>query len=165
MPLKNPKAPIGFMDVVSIPKTGKNYRMLLNDKGKLTMVGIGDDEAKWKLCRIEDKTRVKDGKIQLNLSGGRNMILDKNGYKTGDVLKIALEDQSIMDVYHLSKGAAAMVITGVHAGKTYTVSDYVEIRGPSPNIIRFDSGSETVKDNVFVVGTQSPAITLPEASQ
>lgn len=58
-PLKSYKAPIGLMDVVSIPKTKSNYRMLLTDKGKFTLVPISEKEAAWKLCRIEGKTKVR----------------------------------------------------------------------------------------------------------
>ena len=81
--VKNPKAPVGFMDVITIPKMNLAYRMLLTDKGKLTLVPIDEAEAAWELCKIENKTVVKGGKIQLNLSGGRNIVLDKNDYKCG----------------------------------------------------------------------------------
>ena len=35
---------------------GKHYRMLLDDRGKFILVEITEDRAKWKLCRIENKT-------------------------------------------------------------------------------------------------------------
>ena len=91
--VKNPKAPVGFMDVITIPKMNLAYRMLLTDKGKLTLVPIDEAEAAWELCKIENKTVVKGGKIQLNLSGGRNIVLDKNDYKCGDSLKVAFDGQ------------------------------------------------------------------------
>ena len=92
--VKNPKAPVGFMDVITIPKMNLAYRMLLTDKGKLTLVPIDEAEAAWELCKIENKTVVKGGKIQLNLSGGRNIVLDKNDYKCGDSLKVAFDGPS-----------------------------------------------------------------------
>jgi small subunit ribosomal protein S4e len=163
--VKNPKAPVGFMDVISIPKMEKSYRMLISDKGKLTTVEIPESETKCKICRIEGKTKIKDGKIQLNLSGGRNITIGENNYKTGDSLMIDLADQKILEVFPLSAGAFAMVIEGLHAGKTYTVSECAVIRGPSENIVKFACGTETVKSNVFVIGNGTPAIKLPEASQ
>lgn len=162
--IKNPKAPIGFMDVVSVPKMEKSYRMLLTDKGKLTMIEISSEEAGWKLCRIENKTKIKEGKIQINLHDGRNIILDKNQYHTGDVLKVAVTGQNILDVYPLAKGASAMVSKGKHSGSIMTIDEYIVVGGASSNLVKFTDGSETVKDNVFVIGGSSPAIKVPEAS-
>jgi len=163
--VKNPKAPIGMMDSVSVPAMGLNYRMLLTDKGKLTLVPITEEEAKWKLCRIEGKTKVAGGKIQLNLSGGRNVILDENKYKSGDTLKIDVLEQNVLDSYTLSDGASAMIINGSLAGKVETIADYVVVRGPTENIVRFKSGTETVKKNVFIIGSSKPEIKLPEVSE
>lgn len=163
--VKDPKAPIGVMDTVSVPKMGLNYRMLLTDKGKLTMVSIEEDEAKWKLCRIEGKTKISGGKIQLNLSGGRNIVLDSNQYKTGDTLKIDVAEQKIMATYPMVDGAPVLIINGALAGKVETVTEQVAVRGPSDNVVKFKNGSETVKRNVFVIGSSQPEIKLPEASE
>jgi len=165
VPVKSPKTPIGVMDTLSIPKMKLNYRMLLTDKGKLALVPIAEDETKWKLCRIENKTTVKEGKIQLNLSGGRNMVLDKNMYKTGDTLKIDVADQKVLGVYPMADGASALIINGPLAGKVETLSEQVVVKGPADNIVRFKSGTETVKRNVFVIGSSKPEIKLPEASE
>ena len=163
--VKSPKAPIGIMDTISVPKMNLNYRMLLTDKGKLALVPITEAEAKWKLCRIEDKTIVKGGKVQLNLSSGRNMVLDKNMYKTGDTLKIDVVDQKILGTYQMADGASALIIDGPLAGKTDTIADHVVVKGPSDNIIRFKSGTETVRRNVFIIGSSKPEIKLPEGSE
>jgi len=164
-PVKSPKAPIGVMDVISVPKMNLNFRMLITDKGKLTLVPISADEAKWKLCRIEGKVIVKEGKTQLNLSGGRNMVLDKDMYKTGDTLKIDVADQKVLGTYPLADGATALILNGALAGKVETVSGKVEVKGPSDNIVTFKSGIETVKRNVFIIGSTRPEIKLPEASE
>ena len=81
-PVRSIKAPVGIMDVVSIPAMDLYYRVVLSDKGKITVVPITKDEASWKLAMIEDKTKVAGGKIQINFHDGRNIILDKNEYKT-----------------------------------------------------------------------------------
>lgn len=164
-PVRSAKAPVGLMDAVAIPAMDLYYRMVLTPKGKLIAVPITKDEAGWKLCRIENKNKVKDGKIQINLHDGRNIVLDKNQYKTGDVLKIAVPSQDILEAYPLDKDAAALVDAGQHAGKTATVSEYVVTKDSSENIVRFTDGTETVKSNVFVIGAGSPAIKLPEASE
>src|SRR5512136_2657244 len=82
------KFPIGLMDVVTILKTKQNFRMLVDYKEKLQLIPIEDAEKGWKLARIDDKTSSKKGKVQLNLHDGRCIMLAKDQYKTGDVLKI-----------------------------------------------------------------------------
>ncbi|MCL1978863.1 MAG: 30S ribosomal protein S4e [Methanomassiliicoccaceae archaeon] len=163
--VKNPKAPIGIMDTVTVPKMNLNYRMLLTDKGKLTLVPISEDETKWKLCRIEGKTKISGGKIQLNLSGGRNIVLEKNMYGTGDTLKIDVADQKVLGNYPMADGASALIINGALAGKVETIAECAVVKGPADNIVRFKSGIETVRRNVFVIGTSKPEIKLPEASE
>ena len=56
---KNHKFPCGFMDVISIPKIKKDYRILFNKTGKLIIVPISEKDAEWKLRRIENKTIIK----------------------------------------------------------------------------------------------------------
>ena len=62
---KDNKFPCGLMDVVSIPKMKKDYRILFDRRGKLTLVPTSSKDATWKLCRIENKTILKGNQIQL----------------------------------------------------------------------------------------------------
>lgn len=114
--VRDAKIPVGLMDVVSVPKTGKNYRAVLSDKGKIAFVEITEQDAKWVLARVEGKTRVPGGKLQLNLSGGRNILIPANRYSTGDTVKVNLADNEIVGEYALGKGAVVLVISGSHSG-------------------------------------------------
>lgn len=163
--VKNPKAPVGFMDVITIPKMGLAYRMLLTDKGKLTLVPVDEAETAWELCKIENKTVVKGGKIQLNLSGGRNIVLDKNDYKCGDSLKVTFDGQQVLDHYPMQDGSVVFIREGSQAGAVKTVKDLETVRGSAANLVMFTDGTQTVARNCFVIGTQTPAIKLPEASE
>ncbi|WP_455391445.1 30S ribosomal protein S4e [[Eubacterium] cellulosolvens] len=162
-PQRNYKFPLGFMDVISIPKLKQHYRVLLDRRGKLTFVKISQDEAKWKLARIENKTNVSGGKTQLNLHDGRNILLTKNKYKTGDVLKLAIPEQKIQKSYPFEPGNIAMLIGGSHIGEFETITKYDKIRNPKPNIVFFE-GFSTIKNYVFVVGSEKPEITIPDIS-
>ena len=64
---KDYKYPCGLMDVISIPKLKKDFRIVFDQRGKLTILPISSKDANWKLCRIENKTILKDKQIQLNL--------------------------------------------------------------------------------------------------
>ena len=159
----NYKYPVGFMDVISIPKLKEHYRVMLDVRGKIKLVPITEEESRWKLSRIENKTTVKGGKTQLNLHDGRNILLKENQYKTCDVLKIELTTQKILGVYSFEKGNVAMLIGGKHVGRLATIQDRKVTRSPMPNVVDFEEFS-TSQEHVFVVGKETSEITLPEDS-
>ena len=160
--VRRPKHPVGLMDVVSLPKIKENYRMLIDAKGRLKLKDITMDRSNWKLCRIENKRTIRGGKTQLNLHDGRNLILDKDEHKPGDVLKIEVPSQKIIDSFPLKEGNMAIVIGGKHSGELGTIEKYEVSRAPGPNIVWFKEGFSTTKDNVFIVGTKKPEIKLLE---
>jgi small subunit ribosomal protein S4e len=141
------------------------YRMLLTDKGKLTLVPVDEAEAAWEICKIENKTVVKGGKFQLNLSGGRNIVLDKNEYKCGDSLKVGFDGQAILGHYPMQAGACVLIRFGSQAGAVRAVKSIETVRGPAENRILFTDGTETVASNCIVIGADKPEIKLPEASE
>ncbi|KAI5077569.1 hypothetical protein GOP47_0007393 [Adiantum capillus-veneris] len=44
----------GFMDVVSIAKTGENFHLLYDSKGRFTLHSTSVEESKYKLCKVRD---------------------------------------------------------------------------------------------------------------
>ena len=48
----DPRFPTGYMDVVSLEKTGEQFRQLYDDKGRFTVHRITPQEARFKLCRV-----------------------------------------------------------------------------------------------------------------
>jgi len=161
---KNYKFPCGLMDVVSIPKMKKDYRILFNRRGKLTFVPIDSKDAKWKLCRIENKTNLKGKQIQLNFHDGQNILVKKDEYKTGDVLKISFKEKKIDDIYKLEKGTVSMIIGGSHVGETANIQDIEIIQSSKPNLAKMKGEKEftTLQNYVFPIGKTKPAINLPE---
>lgn len=161
------KTPVGLMDVLSVPKLEKNYRMLLDRHGRVVLGEINATQAGWKLCRVQNKTVVKGGKLQLNLHDGRNVLVKETNYKTGDVLKISLPDQKIVGHYAFGQGMTALLTGGSHVGEVAKVNAIEEIRSPSPNLVSMQAGSEeysTIKPYVFLVGKDKPEIALPEVN-
>lgn len=161
---KNHKFPCGLMDVISIPKLKKNYRILFDRKGKLTIIPISDIEAKWKLYRIENKTIVKGNKIQLNLHDGKNKLVKKDEYKTGDVLKISLLDNKINDVFKFEKGNVSLIISGSHVGQIANIEDIQIVASSKSNLVimKGDKEFSTLTHYIFPIGKTKPIITLPE---
>src|SRR3989304_4822409 len=85
--------------------------------GRKALFPVDDADAKWKLCRIEDKTTVRGGKIQINLHDGRNLLVPKNEYRTGTTLKLQLPGQKVLGHYELVPGAPTVITGGKHGGE------------------------------------------------
>lgn len=161
------KTPVGLMDVVSLPKMEKNYRVVLDTHGRIALTEINASQAGWKLCRVENKTTIPGGRLQLNLHDGRNVLVKETTYKTGDVVKVALPEQKIVGHYAFGKGMTAFITGGTHVGEFAKVDDIEVIRSPRPNLVSLKSGEtpfSTVKPYVFLVGKDKPEIALPEVN-
>jgi small subunit ribosomal protein S4e len=161
---KSHKFPCGLMDVISIPKTKNDYRVLFNNRGKLTLVPTSSKDATWKLCRIENKTIVNGNKIQLNFHDGRNILIKKDEYKTGDVLKINFKDKKISETYKFEKGAVSLIIGGSHIGEVANIEDIAIISSSKSNLTKMKGKSDfsTLQEYVFPIGKTNPVIELPE---
>jgi len=160
---KSLKFPIGLMDVISIPSEGKNYRMIFSEKNKVKLIEIPEEEAKLKLCKIVNKKIIKNGKVQINLHDGRNILVEDNKYKPGDSLLINLPDQYVKKHIPLQKGVIVLVTDGTHIGSISKIVDFVSLPGSLENRVllmdlKDNSKYETLKKYVFVIGTESPEI-------
>ncbi len=159
-----PKFPVGLMDVLSLEDSKAHYRMLVDPRGRMTLVPIEAAEAKWKFCRIQDKTTVRGGKTQVNLHDGRNVLLAKEQYKTGTTLKLGLPEQKVLGHFEMAPGAAALITGGKHVGELAHVLQVQLTRNPRANVVTFKEGFSTDVDKVFVVGKETPELKVPEAS-
>lgn len=159
---------VGFMDTISVPKMEAHYRVLVDYHGRLVLQSINAAAAGWKLCRIEDKTTITGGKTQLNLHDGRNVIVkEQAAHKTGDVLKIKLPEQKVMDHFAFKSGAPVYVIGGSHTGRLATLGERAITKSPKPNLVDIKVGEEpssTIQGYVFVVGNAKPEVMAPEAN-
>jgi len=167
--VKSNKIPVGLFDVVSFPANKINYRMTLDVRGGLSAIKIDEKEAKQKLFNITDKTRIKNGKIQLNCSSGRNILIEKDSYKVGDSILFDLEKKKIIKHLPAKKGALVLVMFGKHAGVLATIEDFKNFKGTSKDqvILKTDKNAvyETMKEYAFVVGEKKPELKIKEGSK
>jgi small subunit ribosomal protein S4e len=158
--VRKPKNPVGLMDVISLPAMKKHYRTMIDDHGRIQFVEIKAAESQWKLLRVENKTVVKGGKVQLNLHDGTNMISDKK-VKTGDVLQLSLPDMKIKKVIEFKEGAQSFIIGGAHVGSISEIKGIEITRSTKPNLVMYED-YQTIKEYSFVVGDKKALVTLPE---
>lgn len=149
--------PVGLMDTIEINELKKYYRIGINKKGKISVTEINNEESSIKPCKIIKKTIVK-GKTQLNLYDGRNIIVDKNGYKTGDTLVIKLPNQEIAQHIKLEKGCSVLLTAGKHIGEIGSITDIIGNKAkytlPTGEVV------ETWKEHVFVIGKEKPVVKI-----
>ncbi len=169
--------PAGLMDVVSIPDAEKTYRILPSKKG-LTLYAIEKEEAGFKLCRIESKTVVDGGHIQLNLHDGRNVLIqvkdpkkpEEDVYHPMDTLKMNVPDQEIIEHTKLAEGNLAIIIGGKNAGRHGKIVAIEERSGQKRRnqLVTIEDANgkrfQTTLNLVFVVGDTEPCISLPEVT-
>ena len=161
---KDYKFPVGLMDVVSIPKLKKDYRVVFDRRGKLTLTDISSKDSTWKLCRIQNKKDLKGNKKQLNLHDGKNRIVKKDQYKTGDVLKIDLKEDKIIDTYEFKKGNVSMITGGSHIGEIANIekTDVISSSKSNISVMKGEKEFTTLQKYVFPIGKKTPTIKLPE---
>lgn len=165
---KDYKFPVGFMDIITIPKTNETYRVLLDNKRRLTLKPITNEETDVKLSKIVNKTTIKGGQTQLNLHDGRNLLTEED-YKVGDVLSLKMPEQEVQNVYKLEEGATVLVTGGKHTGEIGKISEIIINQSSNPNTVVIENSRKenflTLKDYAFVIGENEPSIELLEVNK
>lgn len=86
---RDPRFPLGFMDVVTIPKTGKSYRILYDIKGRFQPVKIDAKEASFKLCKVKRKCLGKNKIPYIVTHDGRTIRFPHPDIKKNDTIKVS----------------------------------------------------------------------------
>ena len=156
---KDFRFPVGIFDTLEFASTNEYFRVMADKQGKISMVKIKKEEASLKPCKIIGKTIV-NGKLQLNLFDGKNILASSGAYKVGDTLLLSLPDKKITKHLKLDKKSAIFLTGGKHIGETGNVEDIVE----NKIIYKNHEGElvETSKKYAFVVGDSKPLITIHE---
>jgi small subunit ribosomal protein S4e len=169
--------PVGLMDVISIPDADKYFRILPSEKG-LILHPIGKEEAGFKLCRIENKTVVGNGHVQLNLYEGSNILVkvadpkspQEDVYKTFDTVKISLPERQILEHIKMKENDFAVITGGKNIGKYGKIVKIERAEGKKQRktlvIIENDKGNryQTTLNLVFAIGEAQPLISLQEVT-
>ena len=146
---RDPSYGVGLMDVVSIPKVDKYYRMVAS-KGGLTPKEIKAGEAKTKLCRVNDKKVVSGGRTQINLHDGSNMLTDQK-INVNDTVVVEVPGMKVKDIIPYAVGNHVMVAKGMHRGKTGVVKDIAGATAARKSLTTVGE-FQTLTDYVFVIG-------------
>lgn len=150
---------VGFMDVITIEKIDKSFRVLLDSKG-LVFKEIDDQERR--LYQVRDKTTLKGGQTQLNLDSGENLLTDEE-YSTQASLVVDLENREIESEIPLEEGILAYITGGRHVGELAEIQEIETVQGSQSNRVHLENEEgtfQTVVEYVYVVGTDEPEVTV-----
>ncbi|MCE4610653.1 MAG: 30S ribosomal protein S4e [Desulfurococcales archaeon] len=173
---KDYKFPVGFMDVIEVVDTGEAYRFIPYPVKYFKLHPIPGEEASLKPVRIENKTTVKGGHIQLNLHDGRNILIRvkdprkpvEDVFKTMGTLLITVPRQEIKEYIPFQKGSLAIIIGGRNVGRVGRIVDVKPGWGRKRTLVTLEDASgnlfQTILDYVFVIGSGKPVISLPEGA-
>lgn len=160
---RNPKFPIGFMDVISIDGIEKSWRVMYNEKGYLVIIEIPEEESNFKLVKIEGKNKFKGGKIQLVFHDGKTTLGDFNEISTGDVVKIDLENLEVIDHLPLEKRSTILITGGANVGKKGVILEIKGQKAAHKELVQLEVREEKIQapeKYVFVIGRKEPLITM-----
>ncbi|MEM3363943.1 MAG: S4 domain-containing protein [Candidatus Micrarchaeia archaeon] len=150
--VKNPKFPIGFMDVIQLSDNNTTYYMDLDSHGRLVPKR---EDRNYKLLKITGKRTIKGGRTQLALSDGRTIISD-NKYNVGDSLKVSIPDNKILGHIPLKEGSKCIILAGKNAGVHCTLQSITpgSVEARAKAFVKTDSGEDimTVLHYLYAIG-------------
>lgn len=159
----DPKFPAGFMDVITIPKTGESFRIMYDSKGRFELVKVGEAEASTKLCRVNNVFTTSGRIPMITTHDGRRIRFPDPKIARGDTVAINTQTGKITEIFKARAGKVAMITGGANRG---LVGEIVSIeRHPgSFDIARLkdQAGNElaTRNDNVFVLAGSFDKISI-----
>lgn len=174
--------PAGFMDIVSIPDTEENFRLLYDVKGRFSLVKVDSDEAQYKLCRIVKVGRGSKASIGRipGLAGqkgvipyvvthcGRTIRFADPLIKVHDTVKLDIATGKVTEIIKFGVGTLAMISGGKNVGRVGQITHRDRHPGGFDIVHLVDQrGNDfaTRLGNVFVVGSNKKAlVTLPRGN-
>jgi len=161
----DPTYPAGFMDVITIDKTGENFRLIYDTKGRFTVHRIRVEEAEYKLGKVKRVQLGKGGIPFLVTHDARTIRYPDPLIKVNDTVKIDLATGKITEFVRFDTGVICMVTGGRNMGRVGTIT-HRERHDGGFNIVHIkdavDNTFATRESNVFIIGQEKPWISLPK---
>lgn len=82
--------PAGFMDVISIDKSGEHFRLMYDVKGRFAIHRITEEESKYKLCKVRRVCLGARGVPHLVTHDGRTIRFPDPAIRVNDTIKLLL---------------------------------------------------------------------------
>lgn len=153
--------PVGFMDVVSIPKIHEHYRILYNTTRKFCLQSITEEEANFKLCKVLTKRMENKGIMTLHTNDGRTIKYADPDIKKGDSIKYDLQKQEMVSFMRFEVGKTGFVFRGKNIGCTGIIRSIKKHLGGFSMVTLEDLNARvfvTREENVMVIGENGESV-------
>lgn len=164
----DPKYPAGFMDVVTLEKSGDKFRILYDQKGRFVLHKIGEDEEQMKLCKVEKVMYGPKRSPFLRTHDGRTINYPDPNLKKNDTIVLDTETGKPAKWIRFKPGCLITCTGGANKGRVGTVVTRERHPG-SFDIVHVKDAADnkfaTRMNNVFVIGSSAkkPMVSLPKA--
>ncbi|OCF54663.1 40S ribosomal protein S4-A [Kwoniella mangroviensis CBS 10435] len=158
--------PAGFMDVITIEKSGEHFRLLYDIKGRFTIHRITPEEASFKLLKVKKHQLGAKGVPYLVSHDGRTIRYPDPAIKVNDTVKFDFVQNKIVDHIKFEPGNVVMVTGGRNMGRSGVIVhkerhlggfDIVHVKDV------LDRTFATRLSNIFVIGEGAKAqVSLPK---
>jgi len=157
--------PAGFMDVITIEKTGEFFRLVYDVKGRYTVHRIGKQEAEYKLCKVRKVLMGPKGVPFVVTHDGRTIRYPDPLVKANDTIKLNIASGKIEDIVKFDSGNLCMVTGGHNLGRVGLITHRERHPGGFDIVhVKDTSGHSfaTRLNNIFIIGKGNKAwISLP----
>ncbi|KAK2098344.1 40S ribosomal protein S4, X isoform [Saguinus oedipus] len=157
--------PAGFMDVTSIDKTGENFRLIYDTKGRFAVHRITPEEAKYKFCKVRKIFVGTKGIPHLVTHDACTIRYPDPLIKMNDTIQIDLDTGKITDFIKFDTGNLCMVTGGANLGRIGVITNRERHPGSFDVVHVKDANGNsfaTRLSNIFVIGKgNKPWISLP----
>ncbi|KAG9338218.1 hypothetical protein JZ751_026971 [Albula glossodonta] len=150
--------PTGFMDVISIEKTGEHFRLIYDVKGRFTVHRITAEEAKYKLCKVKKIIIGTKGVPHLVTHDARTIRYPDPLIKVNDTVRIDLDSGKITEFIKFDTGNLCMVTGGANLGRIGVITNRERHPGSFDVVhVKDSTGNSfaTRLSNIFVIGKVS----------
>nr|AKV16238.1 40S ribosomal protein S4 [Pectinaria gouldii] len=156
--------PAGFMDVISIEKNGEFFRLMYDVKGRFCVHRISAEEAKYKLCKVRKLVVGPNAVPMLVTHDGRTIRYPDPDIKANDTIQLDINTGKIIDHLTFETGKMCMITGGHNLGRVGQVINRERHPGSFDIVhIKDVAGHQfaTRMNNVFIIGTNKPYVSLP----
>jgi len=160
------KFPAGFMDVITIDKSGENFRLIYDTKGRFVVHRINADEASYKLCRVKSVNVGKNSVPFLVTNDGRTIRYPNPDCKIGDTVEIDIASGKIQNWVKFDTGNLCMVTGGRNLGRVGVITSRDRHPGSFDIVHVKDAAGHsfsTRMSNIFIIGKGNKSmVSLPK---
>lgn len=145
---------VGLFDTITIPSLKKNYRLILDTKGRLYCTEAAEALLKNKPVKVVNKTIGKGNTLTIQTHDGKTFRGVKNDVSVGDSILATLDGSKVNEHLSFAKGSRVLITGGSHVGEIAKVESIVEGTMKRDKLVILSEGSDkfqTTARNVMVI--------------